>query len=103
MSLKHEQKQERASYLWGLGLSLLLTLVAFALVKYNLSSKPLCYWLLGGLGLLQLIIQFRFFLHINLSKRKREDLDLILFSTLLLLMMVGGTLWILINLHHRMY
>ncbi|WP_187775866.1 hypothetical protein [Salinicola corii] len=36
------------------------------------------------------------------TKNKREDLQLILFTVLILTIMVGGTLWILFNLYYRM-
>jgi cytochrome o ubiquinol oxidase operon protein cyoD len=55
-----------------------------------------------ALGLLQIIGHFRFFLHIDLRKSARDDLQLILFSSLITLLMVGGTLVILFNLRHRM-
>jgi cytochrome o ubiquinol oxidase operon protein cyoD len=54
-------------------------------------------------GLAQVVVQFRYFLHINLSLQKREDLLLILFSVLLLAIMAGGTIWIMANLAHRMH
>ena len=51
-----------------------------------------------GLGLVQL----RFFLHIDLRRSARADLQLILFSTLIISLMVGGMLVVLFNLHGRM-
>jgi cytochrome o ubiquinol oxidase operon protein cyoD len=47
------------------------------------------------------IVHFRFFLHISF-REKREDLQLILFSTLVLIIMVGGTVWIMGSLALRM-
>lgn len=47
------------------------------------------------------IVHFRFFLHISFS-HKREDLQLILFSTVLLIIMVAGTIWIMGSLATRM-
>ncbi|HEY8229058.1 MAG TPA: hypothetical protein VIG31_01260 [Rhodanobacteraceae bacterium] len=48
-----------------------------------------------------MIVHFRFFLHISFS-HKREDLQLILFSTVLLIIMVAGTIWITASLATRM-
>lgn len=98
---KEEQRQDLHSYLWGYGLALVLTLVPFWLVYRHVLPR---YWVLGIIGflaLVQMVVHFRFFLHIGL-KRQREDLQLILFSALILTMMVAGTLWIMFNLALRM-
>ncbi|MFZ1870895.1 MAG: hypothetical protein WAU49_20630 [Steroidobacteraceae bacterium] len=52
-------------------------------------------------ALVQMIVHFRFFMHIRLNGR-REDLQLILFSTAVLIIMVGGTVWIMGSLALRM-
>jgi hypothetical protein len=48
-----------------------------------------------------IMVHFRFFLHIGF-RQKREDLQLLLFSALLLIIMVTGTLWIMASLAVRM-
>ena len=55
-----------------------------------------------GLALIQMVVHFRFFLHISRRKSARNDLQLILFSTLIVILMVSGTLIILFNLRARM-
>jgi len=49
-----------------------------------------------------MIVHFRFFLHISLGRSSRDDLQLILFSTLIVVLMVSGTIVILMNLNERM-
>lgn len=97
-----ERRSELLSYYCGMGLALLLTLIPFALVAYSDLARMTIWWIIGGCALLQIVVHFRFFLHITLAKSKREDLQLILFSVLILMLMVGGTLWILFNLYYRM-
>ncbi|WEN13948.1 cytochrome C oxidase subunit IV family protein [Rhodanobacter sp. AS-Z3] len=83
-------------------MALLLTVAAFALVSKTLPlSHVLLLGIIGALGLLQMAVHFRCFLHIGF-RRQREDLLLILFSTLLLIIMVGGTIWIMASLAVRM-
>ena len=97
-----EERRDIRSYVWGVGLALALTLVPFALVHASLLSR---FWLvvvIASIAFCQVVVHFRFFLHISLSKQKREDLQLILFSTLLLAIMGGGTIWIMANLAGRM-
>lgn len=56
---------------------------------------------IGLFALMQILIHFRCFLHISFA-HKREDLQLILFSVLLLTIMVAGTIWIKSSLALRM-
>jgi cytochrome o ubiquinol oxidase subunit IV len=93
---------EKRSYLWGLGLAVVLTSAAFGLAVFKILSGTALLLAIGALALIQIVVQFRFFLHVDLSRQKREDLQLILFTTLLILIMVGGSLWILGNLDTRM-
>lgn len=100
--LKREERQEFHSYVRGIGLALLLTLVPFALVHWlpGIPRLPLLI-VIGAFALVQMLVHFRFFLHIGF-RQKREDLQLILFSALLLTIMVAGTIWIMASLATRM-
>ena len=55
-----------------------------------------------SLAFFQAIVHFQFFLHINPPKQNVDDLHLILFSTMILALMAGGTIWIMYNLAIRM-
>lgn len=93
---------ELRSYLWGLGLTLCLTLLPFGLVHWSaLPLSSLLYAILAC-AVVQVVVHFRFFLHVDLSKQRRDDLNLILFSALIFVILVGGTIWILSNLYVRM-
>jgi cytochrome o ubiquinol oxidase operon protein cyoD len=97
-----ERGKETATYAIGYGLALALTGAAFAAVQWpSLPSRSL-FGLVLLLGLAQMVVHFRFFLHISLKASSRHDLQLILFSTLIIALMVSGTLVILLNLRHRM-
>ncbi len=96
-------RRERRRYVVGYGTSLLLTLAVF-LIAYSYGIKtPGVYLSIGILGLVQLVVQLIYFLHIDRRRSSREDLDLILFSTLVLLIIILGTVWILGNLAMRMH
>lgn len=98
-----EYRRELRSYLWGIGLALLLTWVPFSLVFWHAVPQFWLFIAIGAFALVQVVVHFRFFLHIGFSEQKLEDLELILFSTLILTLMVGGTIWILMNLAERMH
>ncbi len=92
-------RRDLASYVTGALLALILTGAAFAVVAKGVThALPIVF----ALGLLQIIVHFRCFLHVDFRKSARADLQLILFSTLIIALMVGGTLVILFNLRARM-
>lgn len=96
-------RRERRRYVIGYGGSLVLTLTVFAIAYwFGIETKGV-YLAIGLLGLAQLIVQLVYFLHIDRRRSSREDLDLVLFSTLVLLIIILGTVWILDNLAMRMH
>ena len=94
--------RERRSYVVGLVLAVLLTGSAFGLVWMKLMSGSAALAVLGLLAAVQIVVHLRFFLHIDLARSHRDDLKLILFAGLILLVMVSGTIWILYDQHMRM-
>ncbi len=97
-----EYRRELLSYVSGLVLAVALTGAAFAMVHWSLATHFSLEVAIGVLALTQIVVHFRCFLHVDFSKQKREDLELILFSTLILVLMVAGTIWIMTNLAARM-
>ena len=97
-----EKRAELRSYHIGLALALILTAIAFGAVALSGFSRVVVLSLIAACALLQVIVHFRFFLLIDLSRQKREDLQLVLFSVLLLLILAGGTVWVLSDLSKRM-
>ncbi len=100
-SRKLEERKDFHSYVWGISLALLLTLLPFALVHWGSMRGLSLLSVVGVIALAQMVVHFRFFLHIG-WRQKREDLLLILFSTLLMVIMVAGTIWIMASLTMRM-
>ena len=90
------------TYVVGYGAALLLTLAAFGLVYLGLLDRRQAFYTVLGLGLVQMLVHFRCFLHIDLQRSARADLMLLLFSSLIVALMVGGTLVVLLNLQQRM-
>lgn len=109
MSSSHDEAQrdraeygrELRGYLLGYGLAILLTLAPFGLVDWRALSQYGLYLAIGACALAQVIVHFRFFLHIDPPRQNVHDLHLILFSGLLLFFMIGGTIWILSSIAVR--
>ncbi len=102
MNASNVQRSDLLTYVTGYALALALTGVAFGLVYLRLASPGTIFIIVLVLALLQIIVHMRCFLHMSLQRTARADLMLILFSTLIIALMVGGTLVILANLYMRM-
>lgn len=102
MSDAQEQARELRSYFIGYSLALVLSALPFGLVAWGGLATATTLATVAVFALVQIVVHFRFFLHIGFSAQKREDLKLILFSVLLFTLMAGGTIWIMVNLHARM-
>lgn len=92
--------RELRAYLWGLAFSVALTAIPFGLVA--MQAKELAIWALALCGLAQVGVHLRFFLHLRWRGQQREDLQMVHFTLLILIFMIGGTVWILSNLAERM-
>ncbi|MGH7068946.1 MAG: cytochrome o ubiquinol oxidase subunit IV [Acetobacteraceae bacterium] len=98
---QQEEHQEFLSYLWGLLAALALTLVPFGLVYSNAMPRHSLLIAVGVLAFLQMVVHFRFFLHLG-PKRHGDEFKLIMFTVLMLIVMIGGTLWVMFNLAGKM-
>ena len=96
------ERRETLAYMAGYGVALLLTLAAFGTVYFRLLAGRAAFFAVLGIGFMQTLVHFRCFLHIDLQRSARADLMLLLFSSLIVALMAGGTLVVLFNLQHRM-
>lgn len=90
------------SYLLGFSLSLLLTVAAFAMVQWKWFSEIYLYLALSILALAQLLVQTLYFLRLNVSAEGRWNLLPFLFTLLVIVILAGGSLWIMYNLNYNM-
>jgi cytochrome o ubiquinol oxidase operon protein cyoD len=89
-------------YLIGLALALLLTAIPFALVATHALPRLTTLVVIAIAAVIQVLVHLRFFLHLSLRSTPQENLIALAFAAVLIVLMVGGTLWIMFNLHHRM-
>ncbi|RZF60680.1 cytochrome-c oxidase [Sphingomonas populi] len=80
---RDDRKREIRTYLIGYALALMLTGAAFSAVRWPFLAGRATFAAVLGLALVQIIVQFRCFLHISFRRSARDDLQLILFSTLI--------------------
>jgi len=91
-------------YIIGFGLSIFLTFLAFGLVGEHVQtghlfpSHTVLIPVLIGLAIAQLLVQLVFFLHLGQESKPRWNLVAFCFALLIVIILVGGTLWIMRNL-----
>lgn len=85
----------------GFILLLILSVSAFRLVtRHHLTDMTLDYALLG-LAALQMLLQLVFFFHLGLRSKPHWYLITFLFTLLVIVIVVGGSLWIMNNLDYN--
>ena len=90
------------SYVTGFLLSITITLLSFYLVAFGVEPPKTLYIIVGLLALVQLIIQVVFFLHLNPRSNSSWNLISFLFTSLMVMVLVVGTMWIMYNLYEKM-
>lgn len=121
-----ENHPNMATYLRGFILALLLTALAFGLVgvEAGVCLESICIvpgkfpfgeetirkiphgFIVSGifvLAVLQIVVHLRYFLHLGFTSRGRLNTLAILFTQLIIIFMVGGTLWIMHDLSDQMF
>lgn len=101
------QRQDRLQrtllrYSIGFVTSLVLTLGAYILASGRIVSGIELIVVLGGLALVQMLVQLVFFLNLADETRPRFRLASFGFMTIILVIVVAGSLWIMYHLNRNM-
>jgi len=88
-------------YLTGFVLALVLTVIPFGLVAAGILPPFATLVIIAILAVVQVVVHLRYFLHIGQST-PRENLLTLAFAALLIFIMIGGSLWIMLDLNARM-
>ncbi|MHB9073773.1 MAG: cytochrome o ubiquinol oxidase subunit IV [Desulfobaccales bacterium] len=90
------------SYLTGFVLALILTAIPFALVMRGTLSSAAALAVIFSAGLVQILVHLHYFLHLDTTSAARWNVLAMLFTLLIMILFVGGTLWIMYTLNYRM-
>jgi cytochrome o ubiquinol oxidase operon protein cyoD len=90
------------SYASGFALSLVLTAVAFWLVMNGTFPRAAVLFGIVAAAVVQMLVHLHYFLHLDTSSEMRWNVLAILFDLLIMILFVGGSIWIMINLSYRM-
>ncbi|WP_395714698.1 cytochrome o ubiquinol oxidase subunit IV [Reyranella sp.] len=97
-----ESHGTRANYIVGFVLAVVLTAIPFALVATQSLSRTQTVLVIAAAAVLQILVHLRFFLHMSFSRSARENLLAVAFTAVLVFLMVGGSIWVMLDLHTRM-
>ncbi len=94
----------RVGLAYGLGFagSIMLTVAAYVLATQHVMVSRTAVIALAGLAILQFLLQARTFLHLDASNSSRERLAMLGLATVVVLILVSGSIWILWHLDARM-
>ena len=90
------------SYLVGLGFATLLTIVSFFISGTTLVWGPSIPVALVVLAIAQMGVHLVFFLNITTGPDNVNNVMALAFGVLIVLLLLGGSLWIMANLNHNM-
>ncbi len=90
------------SYATGFILSVALTAIPFVLVVQGMLSYRVTRIAIFSAAIVQILVHLYYFLHINASSRARWYVLAMLFALLIMLLIVGGTIWIMYHLNYRL-
>ena len=91
-----------SSYITGFSFSIILTVVPYLLVvKHSLNRNSLIA-VVVLCAILQLLVQLKYFLHLSFSPKSRENLLTFIFTIIVVLIIVVGSIWIMHDLNYFM-
>jgi cytochrome o ubiquinol oxidase operon protein cyoD len=93
----------RRSYLTGFALSVLLTAIPFWLVMSGaMGSNQATGLLIMALAVVQIVVHMIFFLHMDTKAEGGWSFMALLFTVVLVVIALSGSLWVMYHLNHNM-
>jgi cytochrome o ubiquinol oxidase operon protein cyoD len=89
-------------YLVGLGFAVLLTATSFYVAGTDLVWQPSIPVALVVLAIAQMGVHLVFFLHVTTGPDSTNNVLALAFGVLIVILLMGGSLWIMANLNHNM-
>lgn len=99
----HEREHATTrSYIIGFVLSLVFTIIPYYMVSEHVVSGNALLATILAFGLIQMIIQLVFFLHLGREKKPYWQVWFLLGTVGAIFVVVGGSIWIMGHLHYNM-
>ncbi|MEM9239564.1 MAG: cytochrome o ubiquinol oxidase subunit IV [Pseudomonadota bacterium] len=99
----HEAHGSYRSYITGFLLSVVLTAVPFWIVLGEVEiSLPWALLVIFGLGAVQIMVHVFYFLHVTVKAEAGWQAMSLLFTAILLVIILAGSIWVMFHLHENM-
>jgi cytochrome o ubiquinol oxidase operon protein cyoD len=89
-------------YVIGFVLAIILTVIPFKLVMSGALSAHATLWWILGLAVVQIVVHLVYFLHLDRSAEQSGNVMALMFTALILLIVLGGSLWVMHNMNANM-
>jgi cytochrome o ubiquinol oxidase operon protein cyoD len=99
---ENEQTASYLSYTVGLVLAILATIVSFVVSQTDLLWPPGIPAGLVVLAFAQIGVHLVFFLHLGSGSDSTNNILALAFGVLVVFLVIGGSIWIITNLHENM-
>ena len=87
-------------YVVGFLLAVVLTAIPFGLVMtHSVAGSPL---LIAGFAVAQILVHVLYFLHVNASEGQRWNLMALIYTAIVVVIILGGSIWIMNHLYLNM-
>ena len=90
-------------YMTGFVLSIILTAIPFWLVMAKVFDKPsTTAFVVLGFAVVQIVVHMIYFLHMNTKSEGGWSMLALIFTLVLVVIMLSGSLWVMYHLNHNM-
>ena len=90
------------TYAIGFILSVILTVIPFGLVMYPTLPKSTTLAIVLLFAVIQVIVHLYYFLHLDRSIAQRNNVIAFVFTAIVIVLLVGLSLWIMFSIHTYM-
>jgi cytochrome o ubiquinol oxidase subunit IV len=99
---EHSVRERIQGYLMGFVLAALLTAASFYVLRTNLIWAPGIVVMLVVLAVAQIGVHLVFFLHLTTAPDNTNNVLALAFGILIVVLIIGGSIWIMSHLNARM-
>ena len=90
------------AYIIGFVLSVILTVIPFAMVMNDMASKQTILWSILVMAVVQVLVHLYYFLHLDTSPTQRWNMMTFVYTIVVVGTVIVGSIWIIINMHANM-
>ncbi len=99
----HDAASSYRTYMVGFVLSVILTVIPFAVVMSGATSNlNVALAIIFGLGAIQILVHIYYFLHVTFSAEDGWQAMSLMITVVFLAIILSGSIWVMLHLHENM-